>query len=700
MEFLSRIASSKKLPSLPQILLNLIEVCSREDSTIEEISQIINSDPPLSAKVMGMVNSVYYSLSSKVTTIEHAIVLLGTDAVKNIAISSSIYQVFGKVGGNSAFKMKLFWWHSLMCATMAKLIAEKVRDAHTDEAFLSGLLHDVGKLTLWIHFPEEYTDILRSSEGRPDLLLEGEKRLGGTHCEVGAWMINQWKLQSSMAEAVLYHHEKVNKIMEASPLAKVIFVANVLSSETLEENAGYKVAKEVWGFTPSEVDEMLSQAREGVRQTAQLMEIEIESPDISDKDREKQEELAREVKDMALLQGTLQSLIEVYEEDSILKVIQQGLQVLFNVNRALFFLYDPKRDVLVGKGGMGLDRDVVLNELVIPLQDEVNLPVKSLCQRTPLDSFGHPQKTELTATDRKIISLIEKEGMICLPMAAHKKFIGVIVLGADETEVSDLQEQMKLLTMLANQTALALHVNNLRETQTELIQAERLSASSAMAQRVSHEVNNPLGIIKNYLGILGRKLDKDDPAQTDLKIINEEVDRVSFIVSELSDFSEPKVQKKEPVNINRILSDIIKITRDFLLKSRIEINLDLDSQLPMVIADGNRMKQVFINLVKNGVEAMPQGGNLSIETRCDKSALGDMKEGLEYVEIVLSDDGQGIPDAIKPRLFEPYVSSKGSGHAGLGLSIVYGIVRELNGTITCESDRESGTSFKIFLPVG
>ncbi|MBE9546381.1 MAG: HDOD domain-containing protein, partial [Proteobacteria bacterium] len=285
MEFLSRIASSKKLPSLPQILLNLIEVCSREDSTIDEISQIINSDPPLSAKVMGMVNSVYYSLPGKVTTIEHAIVLLGTDAVKNIAISSSIYQVFGKVGRDSAFKMKLFWWHSLMCATMAKLIAERVRNTYTDEAFLSGLLHDIGKLIIWVHFPEEYADILRSSEDRPDLLLEGEKRLlGGTHCEVGAWMINQWKLQASMAEAVLYHHEQVHKIMEASPLAKVIFVANVLSSETLEKNTGYKVAKEVWGFTPSDVDEMLSQAREEVKQTAQLMEIEIESPDISDRD--------------------------------------------------------------------------------------------------------------------------------------------------------------------------------------------------------------------------------------------------------------------------------------------------------------------------------------------------------------------------------------------------------------------------------
>jgi len=118
----------------------------------------------------------------------------------------------------------------------------------------------------------------------------------------------------------------------------------------------------------------------------------------------------------------------------------------------------------------------------------------------------------------------------------------------------------------------------------------------------------------------------------------------------------------------------------------------------------NGLKQVFVNLIKNAVEAMPEGGNLNINTRLtpnglrklEKDAIGDQT----YVEITISDDGSGIPDSIKSRLFEPFVSSKGEGHSGLGLSIAYSIIRELNGTMTCESEQASGTTFKIVLPTG
>ncbi len=706
MKLPSRIAFSKNLPTLPQILLNLIDVCNRDDSTIDEMSQIINTDPSLSANVMRLINSAYYSLPNRVTTTGQAIVLLGTDAIKNIAISSSVYQVFDGVKGDSVFKRKLFWWHSLMCATLARLIAGKSNYSSPDEAFLSGLLHDIGKLALLVNFPEEYPGILRSSSNRTDLLLEGEKRLGGTHCEVGSWMLDQWKMKSFIADAVLYHHEPLKKILDASPLVKITFVANILSSENLEANTRYRTAEEVFGFGQSETEGMLVQAGEEVEKIAQLMGIEIELPDNSDKDREKEKDLTYTVRNISFLQGTLQNLIEAYGESSILKVIRQGFQVLFDVNNALFFLYDQKRDVLAGKGGMSSGRDLPVEELFISLQSKSkeSLLVKSLRHKMPLDSFGLLKKVELTIMDRQVIHLIGREGMICLPMVAHKNLVGVIVSGVNETEVSKLQEQIKLLTMFANQAALALHANYLRETQSELIQAERLAASSAMARKVSHEVNNPLGIIKNYLSILGMKLTEDNAVQEELKIIKEEIDRVSSIVNELADFSEIKVLKEEPVNINKVISDLIKIMQDFLLKSKIGVHLDLDSSLPTTTADKDRIKQVFINLIKNGVEAMPHGGNIHVQTRCIKSALIDEVEqgkraGRDYLEITITDEGPGIPDTIKSQLFEPYVSSKGSGHAGLGLSIVYGIIKELNGTISCESNKEMGTSFKIVLPV-
>lgn len=705
------IETSRNLPTLPHILVKLIEVCDTEPDTIKEISEVINKDTSLSARLMRLVNSAYYGLPNRVNSIDQVVILLGTNAVKNIAISASVYQAFNKAKDSSVFRLKQFWWHSLMCANLAKRIAEKTAYTAPDEAFLSGLLHDIGKLVLWVNFSKKYADILQSSSDKPDLLLAGEIRLGATHCEVGAWMINRWNLQSFMADAVLYHHEPVHRILDALPLVKIVFVANTLCSEAIEDtDAKFKTAEEVFEFARSEVEELISLAEEEVKEVAESLGIEVEPPDasgssIAEKDAEKQEGLVLAVRDISLLQGTLQNLLEAHDEESILKVIKQGLQVLFDACSVLIFLYDRERDMLVGKGGMGSSQDILVKELVIPVQGKRSLLAKSLSRRTPLDSLGHLAKADLSITDDQIIHLIGKDGMLCLPMVAHKQFVGVIVVGIDEAQASNLSKGIKLLTMFTDQAALAVNAENVRQTQARLIQSERLTASSAVAKKVAHEVSNPLGIIKNYLKLLGLKIAKDSPAQEEIRIINEEIDRVSVIIRELSDFSQPRVQQKELVDINTLISDFIRITHEsLLLRSSIKTNLDLEPSLPTLVTDKNGLKQVFVNLIKNAVEAMPEGGNLNINTRLapnglrklEKDAIGDQT----YVEITISDDGSGIPDSIKSRLFEPFVSSKGEGHSGLGLSIAYSIIRELNGTMTCESEQASGTTFKIVLPTG
>jgi signal transduction histidine kinase len=180
---------------------------------------------------------------------------------------------------------------------------------------------------------------------------------------------------------------------------------------------------------------------------------------------------------------------------------------------------------------------------------------------------------------------------------------------------------------------------------------------------------------------------------------------VAQILRELETLSEDRIQKDENVDINAVLADILKITREsFLRNSNVELHLDLESGTPSIMAEKYGIKQVFINLIQNAVEAMPEGGNLFIRTRHVSSPLGDHLAGYEgkyrgFVEITVSDDGVGIPEVIKSRLFEPFVSSKGGGHPGLGLSIVHNVIKALNGTITFEGGRDRGTVFKIELPI-
>jgi signal transduction histidine kinase/HD-like signal output (HDOD) protein len=675
------------------------------------MSQVINKDPALSATLMALVNSAHLGPPSKVTYVDQAALLVGTNAIKNIAVSASVHEAFEQAKNESIVpSLKKFWWHSLMCGTLGKLIAKKISHPAPNEAFSSGLLHDIGKLILWANLSEEqYAGVVKSSKDKSDFLSASEELSGTSHSEVGAWMINEWKLQSFMADAVRYHHEPAERILDALPLVKIVFVANALCQETAEEaDAGLKVAEEVLELDRSEVEEMLSLAIEEVKQAAESLEIEIEpqNPSVSEKDTEKQKRLVWVVKQTALLQGTLQNVIEAHGEQSILKVVKQGLRVLFDAYHVLFFLYDEKRGVLVGKDDTEGDQDARIQEFLVPVQRKKSLLAKSLSQATPLDSFGHLGKAGLSIIDDQLIRLMGKDGMLCLPMVTHDVHVGVIVFGFDKAQCPRLPDEMNLLTMFAHQAGLVLHAENVRQARALSIQSERLKASSALAKKVVHEVSNPLGIIKNYLKILGLKLEKDSPAHEEIGIINEEIDRVSAIVRELPNFSDPGVQQKELVDVNGLISDLIKITHESLmLHSGVKAHLDLGSSLPPVLTDKNGLKQVLINLINNAVEAMPEGGNLYINTRCPSDGLGDKldedaKVNRRYVETTIRDDGPGIPDTIKPKLFEPFVTTKGEGHAGLGLSIAYTIVRELSGTMTCEGNETKGTTFKIVLPAG
>ncbi|MFH1992806.1 MAG: HDOD domain-containing protein [Pseudomonadota bacterium] len=711
-QFFDSIKTPENLPSLPQILFRVIELCNNEETRIKDISEIINVDPSLSAKVMNMVNPCYYGSPERTTSMEQALMLLGKNAIKSIAIGASDIQASSKTTDRSIFRLKVFWRHSLLCAILSKLIAEKILYSFPDEAFLAGLLHDIGKLVLWTNFPIKYADNLSSSKFQQDLTLAAQEgRHGVTHCEVGAWLIRRWNLESFMADSILYHHESLDRIQDAFPLVQIIYVGNALCPETNQDKADkFEIAKNLFGLELSELEEITLQAAGAVHEIAQSLGIEIEPREgsdsaISEKDFKKQQDLIKQVKDIALHQGTLQSLLEARDEDSILKIVQRGLDVLFQVKHVLFFLYESERNILSGKSVLPNKQYDLISQVKISFQEGKSLLTNSLCQGKPLDSFSNSIKDKPTIIDEQIIRLIENDGILCLPMAAYDRHIGVIVIGLKDVHFSSFAAKKRHLMIFTKQAALALYTNYLRQGRAKVVQPERPCIASAIAHKVAHEVNTPLSIIKNYLAVLRNKLPEYESFQDEIRIINEEIDRVALIVHQLSDSSKHKVEANESLDLNALISNLKGIFQESLMIGPgINVHLKLDPHLPTVLIDKNRMKQILSNLIMNAVEAMPGGGNLNIGTRYVSNDIDaettpsiDNKPG--HVQITIADDGPGIVDTVKSRLFEPYVTSKGAGHAGLGLSIVYSNVKDLKGTITCESGNKKGTVFKIFFPI-
>ena len=707
-----RLSTLNNLPTLPHILLKLIEACNQDNQDLNRVADIVNKDPALSAKILKLVNSAYFGLLRKVEGISQAVVLVGTSGIKNMAICACVYDAFPKPQGNGTFSLKKFWWHSLRCAFLAKHMASELEACHPDEAFLSGLLHDIGEAVLWVNFRKTYEALLEKSGDDGNLLLAEEAHMGATHAEVGAWLLDRWQLDPSIVDSVRYHHEPPDRIEQAFAMVQIIHVANLLCQETESEmNAGLARAHHLFGRDPIECRALMAKSDQEARAVARSLDIDVDPHEASGgllekNDQTVQDCLAREVRDLSLLIGTLEGFISAEDQDSVLKCISDGLNILFDINRSLFFLIDEKKNVLVGYIPDKTGQYVKHHALAVSMKMNQSLLVRSLVEQRPMDSFPKASMDPLTIIDEQLIRLLGGNGMFCLPLVAHTDPIGVLALGIDSDDLPHLRSNTKLLNVFIHKGALALRLGSLRRRQLEMIQQTRIEASSDLARRVVHEVNNPLSIIKNYLKVLGMKMAEAGIDHDETRIINEEITRVGRLLKKLTVFSTEEAPKKEMTDINALLSNILILVKDSLLsEANIHVNADLEQTLPIIAADPDALKQVFINLIKNAAEAMAGiGGNLEIRTRHLSPALGEKPlhagEGTRgYVEIVIGDNGPGIAEAIKEKLFDPYVSTKRGSHSGLGLSVVYNTIKSFQGTIVCESAPNEGTAFTIELPV-
>jgi two-component system NtrC family sensor kinase len=238
----------------------------------------------------------------------------------------------------------------------------------------------------------------------------------------------------------------------------------------------------------------------------------------------------------------------------------------------------------------------------------------------------------------------------------------------------------------------------LREAHGQMMQAEKMASLGKMSAVVAHEINNPLSAILTYTKLIRRWL--DDPSKLPqraadmrepLQLIESESRRCGELVKNLLSFSRASNVNMQQVQINDVLRKCELLVRHKLNMGNINLHLDLEA-VPVVYADPSQLEQLFLALVMNAIEAMPQEGNLWLTTRESESA--------EEITVVIRDDGAGIPEELLPRMFEPFVTTKQNGQGvGLGLAISKTIVERHRGRIEVRSAPGQGTAFTITLPV-
>jgi signal transduction histidine kinase len=410
------------------------------------------------------------------------------------------------------------------------------------------------------------------------------------------------------------------------------------------------------------------------------------------------------VKEISLFHGTLQNLLNAENIDEILTTTENGIRILFNVPRLFYFLFDEGKKLLNGWCNPDDKHHRLLASIAIPMSNTSSLITSSLAKNQILNSLTPEDSGHGAISDIQITRLLESDGLWCVPMQAFDRPIGVIVLGVDSSHRENLHTNSSLLQLFARQTAMCIQSFNHRTEYASLVHDERMQAYTTLTQKIVHEVNNPIVIITNYLTLLSMKLPDRHPVQSELKVIDEEIHRISDLVQRLSNFSKPEIAEFERVNINELYASILSIIqKSIFMPRKIESALIADPQVPPIRTDKNGLKQVLINLLKNAAEAMGNGGKVTVTTRfvpgSSKILIDEKRKTPGSIEITIQDNGPGISDTIRKKLFEPYNSTKNTENSGLGLSIVHTIIRNLNGSITCDSHSATGTCFTILLPV-
>jgi signal transduction histidine kinase len=287
------------------------------------------------------------------------------------------------------------------------------------------------------------------------------------------------------------------------------------------------------------------------------------------------------------------------------------------------------------------------------------------------------------------------EALLCLPLDHAGQSLGVLTLGIDAAGAAALHTRSALLAAYAAQAG---RLYQEARTQSAAIeQARQIAADECQlrARQVIHEVGNPLGVVHNYLATLRDRLANAPETTQDIDLMREELRRVSRILQTLRQTEAPEAGGRQGVDVNALVRQVLDFCRKGKPEmARIQAEFQPDADLRPLTLDRDRLKQVLINLIFNAVEAMPQGGRLSLSTARWRSGRGE-----EHVEITVQDSGPGIPAEILERLYTPVASRKGGDHAGLGLSIVARLVEELDAVIQCHSS-PAGTRFKLLLPAG
>ncbi len=728
------------LPTLPAVAVRLLQATAAGDSDAHDVIKLLRGDQSLTARILSVAASAAFAVREPVTTLERAVPLIGLAGVRSIVLATSVFDCFGKRGADgrgAAFDRVEFWKHALAVACAARHLARARPELGIDpeDAYVAGLLHDLGKVALATVFPKAYDRIVAQvNQARDDIADHERAVLGADHTVAGRRVAERWRLPRDLQETIWLHHLAADALPPSVGRPALIGTVQLADTLAREQRIGYsgnhvfyemspRLAERL-GFTAAHLAAVVEALATAVAEQATLLGLDAETPQ------------AVYVKAMTRANAELGRLnAELLAGNRRLAAGARYFQAIVHFEQHLTDWADPAAVIvaLADAAAAALQRPRVA---ALGLREHG--AAVDICWRgaTPNDC-GHATQAVpadlqawLAQTHAGLDSVLVQapacvRGLLApalspadrgtlwlLPIFHQGAAAGGVTYLSETDERQRLAEEADELRSFLASLGLALGRANaqaaaqrlsedlaetnrrLQQMQAELLRSRTLSMIAEMAAGAGHELNSPLAVISGRAQMLATSL-PDPDARRALETISKKAHECSGIVTELMDFARPPPPHTASVDLADLLAEVrtdcLQISG--LAPARLRLVPPPGSAQPVaVLADRQQIKTVFCELISNAADAVAEN-NGTIILRW-QPALSE-----EMAELRVEDTGCGMTPAVLQRALDPFFSHRRAGRGrGLGLPRAYRIVEAHAGRIWLESQPDEGTTVHILLP--
>jgi signal transduction histidine kinase/HD-like signal output (HDOD) protein len=743
------------LPTLPAIATRLLTISNLDDADLDQIVEIIESDPTLTARVLGLCRTADKGLGDRITTVRRAVVMLGLETVQAALLSVAVFETMKprtrKDGAESAgdrvvpFDRDGFWRHSLAVASAAELVAERHVESGVkpEEAFVAGLLHDMGKLALEVILPKAYGRVLGLAERRQTSSARAESQLLGVdHHTIGRRLADHWGLPDAIQDVIWLCGQPLDAMPEQPNrnLIGIIWVARALCRElhlgwsgdfnSPEPIQGLRGAAKRMGLSSEAIDDIVSRLHDAVSRRCSVLglgekntpEMLLEALTQANAKLGKMSQVFEQRSRMAARQARVLQAINVFHEASAHS--RRGMVgTLAAISRSA--------SSILGEGFVGLVYQARAGEAwqlcrftsdgrparSVTIEPPATGPRDSQAPVAALSGLCNPSSIPMQAMGLlswladALADAHDLRQIALLPLAASgaegapgDQPAGVLI---HDRNVAGMPEPALMEPLMATWssaiTAALQHEASTRlqerlasanrmivETRERLAEAEAMARLGEFAAGAAHEMNNPLTVISGRAQLLAASVTSPADRENAAMVV-QHAERLSDLITSLRLIADPPKPRPAMSTIESLFQSAIAAAQERSGVRDMRVIVRVPSQTDAMFMDRPVVASALAELLTNAAQA-------SNDTPVTLEAHTDPVEGRWF--LVVTDFGTGMSDKALQHAFDPFFSEKSAGRrTGLGLTRARALIEAHGGEITLASEQGKGTTATIALPV-